>query len=193
MGGALCGGQVTFSNARPGPAGALHTTRLTLRPARAGDLAAMHAILGDPVATAYWSHPPHSAIGESREWLADMLAIPPGEGEDFVVEHDGAVIGKVGFYRFPEIGLILHPRSWGRGFAAEALGAVLARGFEVHGLPVVTADVDPRNAACLRLLDRLGFRETGRRERTLLVGTEWCDSDDLQLNRDAFFAAQRLA
>ncbi|MCH7861811.1 MAG: hypothetical protein IH998_09005, partial [Proteobacteria bacterium] len=43
------------------------------------------------------------------------------------------------------------------------------------------------------LLDRLGFRETGRRERTLLVGTEWCDSVDLQLNRDAFFAAQRLA
>ncbi|MBN8812516.1 MAG: GNAT family N-acetyltransferase [Sphingomonas sp.] len=193
MGGALRGGQVTVQDARSSQAGSLHTARLTLRPARAEDLAALHAILSDPVATAYWSHPPHSGIGESEEWLAAMLAIQPGEGEDFIVEHEGAVIGKAGFYRFPEIGLILHPRSWGRGFATEALGAVLAHGFEVHGLPAVTADVDPRNAACLRLLDRLGFRETGRRERSLLVGAEWCDSVDLLLERDAFFVVQRLA
>ncbi|NIJ66790.1 RimJ/RimL family protein N-acetyltransferase [Sphingomonas leidyi] len=184
---------MTVQDARSSQAGSLHTARLTLRPARAEDLAALHAILSDPVATAYWSHPPHSGIGESEEWLAAMLAIQPGEGEDFIVEHEGAVIGKAGFYRFPEIGLILHPRSWGRGFAIEALGAVLAHGFEVHGLPAVTADVDPRNAACLRLLDRLGFRETGRRERSLLVGAEWCDSVDLLLERDAFFVVQRLA
>lgn len=193
MDSALRGGQVTGRNAQPDRAGSLHTARLTLRPARTDDLAALHAILSDPVATAYWSHPPHSGIGESEEWLAAMLAIQAGEGEDFIVEHEGAVIGKAGFYCFPEIGLILHPRSWGRGFATEALGAVLAHGFEVHGLPAVTADVDPRNVACLRLLDRLGFRETGRRERSLLVGTEWCDSVDLRLERDAFFVAQRLA
>ncbi|WP_249341110.1 MULTISPECIES: GNAT family protein [unclassified Sphingomonas] len=180
-------------DAPPNQAATLHTARLTLRPARPEDLVAMHAILGDPVATAYWSHPPHSRIAESEEWLAAMRGIPCGEGEDFIVEQDGVVIGKAGFYRFPEIGLILHPRSWGLGFATEALRAVLARGFEVHGLPTVIADVDPRNTACLRLLDRLGFRETGRRERTLLVGAEWCDSVDLELERDAFLMAQRLA
>ena len=68
------------------------------------------------------------------------------EGEDFIVELDGRLIGKAGLWRFPEIGFILHPDHWGRGFAREALGFVIDRAFDVHGLPKVDADVDPRNA-----------------------------------------------
>ena len=41
---------------------------------------------------------------------------------------------------------------------------------------VLTAEVDPRNAASLRLLAKLGFGETHRAERTLLWKDEWCDS-----------------
>jgi len=44
------------------------------------------------------------------------------------------------------------------------------------GLPALTADVDPRNAASLRLLARLGFVETGRAQRTFRWRDEWCDS-----------------
>ena len=58
-----------------------------------------------------------------------MMSIDPLEGEDFVVECEGHVIGKAGFYRFPEIGYILHPDAWGQGYAREALGPVLARAF----------------------------------------------------------------
>jgi RimJ/RimL family protein N-acetyltransferase len=47
------------------------------------------------------------------------------------------------------------------------------------------ADVDPRNVASLRVLDRLGFKETGRAERTFLLGDEWCDSVYLALQRPA--------
>lgn len=110
-----------------------------------------------------------------------MIAIPAGEGEDYIIEHCGEVIGKAGFYRFPEIGFILHPERWGRGLAREALGAVLDRAFVIHGLINVIADVDPRNMACLRLLSRLGFQEVGRRERTVRIGETWCDSVDLSL------------
>jgi RimJ/RimL family protein N-acetyltransferase len=110
-----------------------------------------------------------------------MIAILPDEGEDFIVELDGVAIGKAGFHLFPVIGFIFAPDQWGRGLAAEALRAVLARAFAVHALPAVDADVDPRNAACLRLLERLGFEEIGRRERSWLVGDAWCDSVDLRL------------
>ncbi len=112
-----------------------------------------------------------------------MVDILPREGEDFVVEHQGSAIGKFGFFRFPETGFIFHPRIWGFGFAEEALRPVLERAFHVHGLEAIEADVDPKNAASLRLLAKLGFIEIGRRERTWFIGDRWCDSVDLRLLR----------
>lgn len=161
----------------------IRTERLTLRPARPDDCEAMHAIFVQSQAMRYWSCPPHTDIWQTREWLGKMLAIAEGEGEDFVLEHAGAVIGKAGFFRFPEVGFILNPSMWGQGLAREALQAVIARGFSVHGLDYAHADVDPRNAASLGLLHRLGFRETGRAARTWNVGGEWCDSLYLRLDR----------
>jgi ribosomal-protein-alanine N-acetyltransferase len=159
------------------------TTRLLLRPAETSDLEAFHAIMADPVAMAYWSTSPHQSLEQTREWLQSMIDINPSEGEDFVAAHEGCAIGKVGFYRFPEIGFIFSPNAWGRGFATEALTAVLHCAFEVHDLPAVEADVDPRNQASLRLLARFGFEEVNRKARTWLVGERWCDSVYLRLPR----------
>jgi len=159
----------------------LVTARLRLRPACPDDLEAIHDVLSDARATRYWWRLPYETRDETREWLAAMIAIDPAEGEDFVVEHDGRVIGKAGLYRFPEIGFIFHPDSWGQGLARESLEAVIARAFAVHRLPAITADVDPGNQACLRLLAGLGFEETGRAARTWNVGGTWCDSVYLRL------------
>ncbi|WP_345719154.1 GNAT family N-acetyltransferase [Rhizorhabdus phycosphaerae] len=155
---------------------------MLLRPARPGDLDDLHAILSDVRSMRYWSTPPHAEIGQTADWLADTMAIPPEEGEDFVIEREGRVIGKAGLYRFPEIGFILHPDHWRQGLAREALAAVIHRAFTVHRLPRILADVDPDNAASLALLRGLGFLETGRAERTWLVGGRWCDSVYLALD-----------
>lgn len=160
----------------------IRTERLLLRPAREDDLEPLHAILGDARAMAFWSTLPHESIEQTREWLAGMMAIEPTIGEDFVVEREGRVIGKAGLYRFPVIGFIFHPDTWGEGFAQEALRAVADRAFAEHRLPAIEADVDPRNAACLKLLGRLGFIEIGRAERTWLIGEQWFDSVYLQLD-----------
>ena len=162
------------------------TERLLLRPAREDDLERLHAMLSDARAMAYWSCPPHTEIEQSRNWLQTMINIRLPDGEDFIVEHQGELIGKAGLWRFPEIGFIFHPDHWGRGFASEALGFVFARAFDVHGLPKVDADVDPRNESSLKLLGRLGFRETGRAERTWHVGHQWCDSVYLELNASSW-------
>ena len=135
---------------------------------------------------AYWSSPPHQSVDQTRDWLASMIAIQPSEGEDFMVEFEGQLIGKAGLWRFPEIGFIFHPEHWGRGFAREALVPVLDRAFSVHGLAKVDADVDPRNLSSLKLLSGLGFHETGRKERTWLVGDQWCDSVYLELDADSW-------
>lgn len=157
------------------------TQRLILRRAREDDLQAMHAILSHPVAMRFWSTIPHTDIEQSREWLADMIATR--EGTDFIVEQDGRVIGKAGCYRLPEIGYILHPDAWGQGLAAEALGAIIPHIFAHHSVEALRADVDPRNPASIRLIERLGFVPDGSAKRTWLVGEEWCDSLYFRLPR----------
>lgn len=159
------------------------TPRLILRRARADDLEPMHAVLSDAQAMRYWSTPPHADLEETRAWLDSMIAAPPDSSDDFVVEHDGRLIGKAGCWRQPEIGFILHPRWWGRSLAREALEAVIPHVFARFAIPAITADVDPRNVASLALLSRLGFRETGRASGTWEVGGETCDSVYLALPR----------
>lgn len=173
-----------------GAAGAvLVTPRLRLRRVRpAEDLPHMHAVLSDPRAMAYWSSPPHASEDETRDWLAAMAATTPAEGDDFILEHEGRAVGKAGFYRFPEIGYILAPALWGRGLAREALGAVIPRAFALHRLPRIEADVDPRNIASIRLLEALGFAETGRAGKTWLIAGQWCDSVYFSLTPEAWAA-----
>ncbi|MBP7704402.1 MAG: GNAT family N-acetyltransferase [Caulobacter sp.] len=162
----------------------IETERLRLRPARPEDAEALHGVFADPIAMAYWSTTPHESLEQTREWVAAMIAGDgSGSGLDLVVEYEGRAIGKAGFWKPPEIGYILHPDHWGRGLAREALAAVIRAGFADLGLERVIADVDPRNSASLRLLERLGFSRTGHGERTWHIGGRWCDSVYLTLTR----------
>ena len=62
-------------------------------------------------------------------------------------------------------------RLWGRGLGAGAVALLAGFAFDVLGLRRLEADVDPRNTASLRLLERLGFvREGHLRERWILGG-----------------------
>jgi [ribosomal protein S5]-alanine N-acetyltransferase len=159
----------------------IRTERLILRRARIGDLDDVHAMLSHPAAMRYWAHPEHETLTESRNWLEGMAKA--ASEIDFLVEHQGRVIGKAGAWRLPEVGFLLHPDHWGKGLALEAMTAVIAHLFAAPDADVLTADVDPRNAASLRLLGKLGFVETGRAERTLKWRDEWCDSVYLALKR----------
>lgn len=160
----------------------LTTPRLTLRSARADDLAAMHAVLSDPRATHWWSTPPHETLDQTRAWLDRMIARGP-DHPDLVIELDGRVIGKAGFYALPDVGYILHPDAWGRGLAGEAVAAVIDHVLRTRDFETLTADVDPENLASIRLLERLGFVRSGFAERTLNVGGVWKDSLYYSLSR----------
>lgn len=159
----------------------LVTARLVLRRARPDDLPAFHQIMGDPAAMRHWSTLPHADMQTTRQWLAPML----DSRTDFVITHQGRVIGKAGAWRLPEIGLILHPDHWGQGLGTEAMRAVIDHTFATSDLAALTVDIDPRNAASLALFRRLGFTETGRAARTFRLGDDWADSVYLALPRPA--------
>ena len=161
----------------------IRTERLVLRPAREDDLEAVHRILSDPRAMRYWSSLAHSGLDETREWLGSMIGGDRNGTSDFIVELDGEVIGKAGCYQLPEIGYILHPDHWGKGYAKEALAAVIEHIFGCFDIPALRADIDPRNKPSIRLLERLGFTPCGSASRTWQIGDEWCDSVYYELKR----------
>jgi RimJ/RimL family protein N-acetyltransferase len=161
----------------------LHTNRLILRRARPDDLADVHACLSDPRAMTYWSTLPHQTLDQTRAWLDDMIAAPADLSDDFLIQMDGRVIGKAGFWRLPEIGYLLRPDAWGKGIATESLTAILTHVFATRDIDAATADVDPRNTASIRVLEKLGFRKTGAAERTWFIGGVWMDSIYFALSR----------
>ena len=130
----------------------------------------------------FWSTPPHADLEQTRAFVRATLAMTAdGRGDDQVVELDGQVVGKAGLWDNQEIGFILAPAVWGRGVGRAAVKAVISRA-RTRGVTRITADVDPRNTASLKLLTGLGFVETGRVERTMQVAGEWVDSVYLELN-----------
>jgi [ribosomal protein S5]-alanine N-acetyltransferase len=167
----------------------LRTDRLILRRARLDDLEAMHAVLSDERAMRYWTNGPHAELGETERWLRSMIESPAEVSDDFVVTLDGAPIGKMGAWRLPEFGFILRSDHWGRGYAAEALAAFLDHMFRGRGVDSLTADVDPRNAASLRLLKARGFVETGFKAGNWTTHIGVCDSLYLRLDREAWLSA----
>ncbi|MCF8516385.1 MAG: GNAT family N-acetyltransferase [Rhodobacteraceae bacterium] len=157
------------------------TPRLILRRARMSDLENLHRVFTQALAMRYWSVPEHDHIDQTKAFLEGMIRSE--NADDFVIEHQGRVVGKAGEWNLPEIGYILHPDLWGQGLGYEAVSAVIAHLFATHPVTELTAEVDPRNLASRSLLAKLGFHETGRAERTLKWREEWCDSIYLSLPR----------
>lgn len=159
----------------------IHSERLRMRRVRPDDLGAIHGIMSDPETMRFWSTPPHATLDETERWFASMLeADLAGDSDEFILEHQGVVIGKLGAWRLPEIGFFIHRECWGQGFASEALRRFIGYAQQLD-LECLTADVDPRNTACLRVLAKCGFRETGRASATYMVDGLACDSVFLKL------------
>ncbi len=87
---------------------------------------------------------------------------------------DGAAVGAVGFHGPPsdgrvEIGYDLAPSARGNGHATDAVRLVTAHALaDRAAVRVVEAAVEPGNAASQRVLERAGFRHTGRDGEGLL-------------------------
>ena len=163
----------------------LQTARLTLRPLVAPDAGAVYAMRSDPVVQRYGSHAPWTDPQAAVDYIErNIEAMAAGTHAQFAIERreDAAVIGTCTLYglnaqcRTAEIGYVLLPSDWGRGYAREANVAMLDWGFGHLDLNRVEADIDPRNAASARALERLGFKREGHLRERWIVGGEVCDS-----------------
>jgi [ribosomal protein S5]-alanine N-acetyltransferase len=138
----------------------LNTARLQLRPLCEDDADALFAAFNDSEAMHFWSRAPFETVGELRAWFA-----PNPDWPAWAIIAGGVAIGRavMGLKRsgVAEIGYLIAPAHWRKGYTREAVSALIDHGFGTLGLRRIFADVDPENAPSIRLLRRLGFREEG--------------------------------
>ena len=170
----------------------LRTARLLLRRAVPSDVGAIHAIMSSPEAMRYWSTLPHQTMAETEDWFQSQFFSGDPARDEWVIEYEGRVVGNIGIWNSPEFGFILHPDVWRRGIAYEAATAYIEHVFATQPIDAITADVDPRNAASLGLLAKLGFVETGRAENTFLIGGVWYHSIYLAVSRTRWLSRKSL-
>ena len=81
------------------------------------------------------------------------------------------ILDKIG-----EIGYILNPEYWGRGFATDVSKLLIDFGFKEYKLHRIFATCDPRNIGSSRVLEKAGMRKEGRIRENLLIKDGWRDS-----------------
>jgi RimJ/RimL family protein N-acetyltransferase len=144
----------------------LTTPHLTLRPLQESDAPLLHAIHQQEGVLTYFpaTNPPSLAAveryiaGQARHWqdhgygtwaitLGGEAAIIGWAGLQFLEELDET-----------EIGYLLAPAQWGKGYATEAAQAALRFGFEQANLDHLVALVHPQNHASQRVAEKCGLR-----------------------------------
>ncbi|MDT0446265.1 GNAT family N-acetyltransferase [Streptomyces johnsoniae] len=153
------------------PPAPLRTERLVLRASEARDRAAFIELFASPVVRTYLGGP------RPRDELERAVPEVPGRRPGlFVIDRDGAMIGTVTLDRRDagrpghlrpdageaELGYMVLPEAWGRGYAAEACAAALGWFAEAFpGEPVVLC-TQTANSRSMSLAARLGFTEVAR-------------------------------
>ena len=163
----------------------LETPRLRMRGHRLDDLESSAAMWGDPIVTRHIGGRPFT-----REECWSRLLRYVGHWSlmgfgYWVVEEkaSGRFVGEVGLSDFQreieppltdlhEIGWVLAPWAFGRGYATEAVQAALDWAHEHLGPNGSACMIDPENAASIRVAEKCGFElwvETRYKDEPVVV------------------------
>ncbi|WP_299055440.1 GNAT family protein [uncultured Nocardioides sp.] len=144
----------------------LETARLRLRSFRDSDADDLFALQSDAHVLRYWDAPPWTDPLRAVSFIercSRIAAESDGVRPAVVDGTDGSFLGWITLnsydltFRSASLGFCFAERTWGRGYATEAAGALLAWAFAALDLNRVQAEADTRNTACRRVLEKLGF------------------------------------
>jgi ribosomal-protein-alanine N-acetyltransferase len=150
-----------------------------------GDVHDIYAIYSDLQALEYFAREPLKNISDAEKMLSENLAMDEDKAAIFwaiCLTETNRMIGTFTLFhiseqnRRAEVGYILNSEFWGQGYASEALTRMIEYCFETLDFGRLEADVDPDNAASLKLLERHGFEREGYFRKRWLVRDKWLDS-----------------
>lgn len=114
-----------------------------------------------------------------------------GTALPFALDHQGALVGQLtvsgimyGSLRSGTIGYWVSEHVAGRGITPTAVALAVDHCFFRLGLHRVEVNIRPENGPSLRVVDKLGFRDEGVRERYLHIAGEWCDHRSFALTAE---------
>jgi [ribosomal protein S5]-alanine N-acetyltransferase len=146
----------------------LHGSRVSLRQLTTDDIDALFVIFSDPEVSRFLAIPRHRDRADTERFLAALQeGFRASSLFQWGIEHAGLLTGTCTLggidweNRRAEIGFALARAAWGQGLMPDALRVLIEHAFGPLHLHRIEADVDPRNEASLRLLEKLGFRREG--------------------------------
>jgi RimJ/RimL family protein N-acetyltransferase len=160
--------------------------RIHLRLLRQNDARAMFAYRNDPQVVRFQGWQPaevdaiEAFIAEQKQASMDV------EGTWFqlaiaLIGQD-QLIGDLGMHfladspRQVELGITLNPVFQGQGYASEAMKAAMGLLFGKLDKHRVVASMDPRNQACINMVEGLQMRKEAHFRRNYAGNSEWCDT-----------------
>jgi [ribosomal protein S5]-alanine N-acetyltransferase len=163
----------------------LETHRLVLREFRLDDAEALFKIRSDKRVLMYMDTHPHYSIADSDAMIRRIIdSFNNKEGLNWVIKEKaaGKMIGYVCYHRLmrecsrAEIGYSLTPVRWGNGYAIEAVKRLVEFGFGEMNLHSIEANVNPDNAASIKLLEKIGFKKEAHFRENYLFNGIFLDS-----------------
>lgn len=160
------------------------TERLLLRPFEAGDLDAFFDIYSREEVHRYLYSEPLDKQKAAERLEREIAATRIEKEGDFialavVLRSTGALIGDLTLgmpsatHKQGDIGYIVHPDHQGNGYASEAVAYLLDIAFRQLGLHRVSAELEARNEASARVLEKLGMRREAHLIENELNKGEW--------------------
>lgn len=148
----------------------IETDRLLLRPFDLADAATVQRLCGDHAVAATTLLPYPYPEGLAEIWIASLSeGIERGDAAGFAVTlaREKRLIGGVRLQIDPvhvrgELGFWIARSCWGRGYATEAVRAVIEYEFSVLGLHRIYAMHFSRNPASGRVMEKCGMVHEGR-------------------------------
>jgi len=155
---------------------------LKLRWLTVEDTPALLEVFSDPEVMRYTSLPVHETEADIQR-LLDQIQKGFLDGSLFQwgVEIEDRIVGTCTLARInrahkrAEVGFILGRAFWGRRVMSRALPLLISFAFDQLRLHRLEADVDPRNTASIRILEKSGFQREGLMRQRYFSAGEWQD------------------
>lgn len=163
----------------------LQSARLLLRPFAEADLEALYTLQSNARVLRYWNSPPWTDRARAPAFLAECRQMErDGSGAQFAIQAlaTRTFVGWCSMFRWNPVyrslgvGYCLDEPAWGKGYATEAVRAMLHWAYGALDLNRVEAELDTRNTASARVLEKLGFEREGLRREDCVVAGEVSDS-----------------
>lgn len=163
----------------------LETARLRLRPLVESDVDDLWPYVSDPELSRMLSWTAHTDRSQTLAFIRQVnAAFVTGTSVTWALELDRRAVGCIRLHDIQfelrgwrvdraELGSWLGPPLWSQGLMSEAHHAVVRAGFELIGLHKITASCIAENIGSRRIMEKLGFRQSGRLEDDLWRAGRW--------------------